>query len=396
MNNTKTTPEKPILSKKKQTHRRTQSNSDFSNSHSEPNLRLSTPQHHNLDCKSSLNKTPSLTETNVQMNNCEQQNIIKKPSDDKQVIIETLDLTPQEQMKLSGTAGYGTINSGFFRFGKKRTFENCPKYLELMLTSTSQSNEEEKKHNDLPEIDISPLKEHNRNISNNYNKINEESMETESEISKRSSICRLSISKPKKDSIMKSDFIEAIAEILQAEDGKQLKIFKNKLRKKGHSKSCFSFNLQAFNLKLKNYLDNKKSVSIRKNEIIFSDSFSKINSSHTNSIVNFSGAHANQNLRKKSDESLMVNKINSSLTKHKKTSTSVFNSKFKNSMLHDKHQCMVQIQEFDKKIKEMEKNIELLQEKTEDLENENKSLSSRIIDVSNEKKAGDLVFTTNL
>ena len=389
--NPQPTNEKLNLSKKK-LHRRTQSNSDFAASRVEPPLRLSsTPL--NIDNNKVLNKVTSLTETNFVQNNetCEQQNTNKKGSEDKQVIIETLDLTPQEQMKLAGTAGYGTINSGFFRFGKKRTFENCPKYLELMLTGMTVSNEEEKKNNDFGEIDISPLKEHSINISINYNKINEESMETESERSKKSSICcRLSISKQKKDSNMKSDFIEAIQEILQAEDVK-FKTLKNKLRKKGHSKSCYSFNLLAFNSKLKNYYDNKKSVSIRKNEILYSDSLSKLNSSHTNSIANFSATNHNQNLRKKSDESLMINKINSSLTKHKKTSTSIFNSKIKTPLTHDKHEFLIEIQGFDKKIKELEKKIGILQEKTEDLEYENKSLSSKIINVSNEKKAGDLV-----
>jgi len=190
---------------------------------------------------------------------------------------------------------------------------------------------------------------------------------------------------------MKSDIIEAIEELLIAEDGNKLKLYRSKLKKKGHSKSCFSFNLHAFNLKLRNFIENKKSVSIRKNEILYSDSISKLNSSNNNSMINFS-AHRDQNLRKKSDESLMVNKLNSSITKHKKTSTSVFSTKLKNNISHDKRECMIKIHEYDQKIKDLEKKIFLLQEKTDNLECENKSLSTKIIDVSNEKKAGDLVI----
>ena len=380
--------------KKRQLHRRTQSNSDFSaSSHSEPHNRLSTPQH----VERTLNKNLSLTETMLAQNcnNDTNANNSKKNSDEKQVIIETLDLTPQEQLKLAGAAGYGNITSGFFKFGKKRTLENCPKYLELMMGSSPLMHEEEKKGNDMPDIDVSPLKDHSRNISVNYNKIAEESMETESEVSKvskRSSLCvRLSISKQKKDSMMKSDIIEAIEELLQAEDGKMRLLSKSKLKKKGHSKSCFSFNLHAFNLKLRNFIENKKSVSIRKNEMLYSDSVSKLNSSHTNSMINFS-AHRNQNLRKKSDESLMINKLNSSITKHKKTSTSIFNTKLKNNTSHEKRECMLRIHEYDKKIKELEKKITFLQQKTDNLESENKSLSTKILDAAYEKKAGDLVI----
>lgn len=382
-----------LMQKKKQFHRRTQSNSDFATSPQtilENFNRLSTPQNQ----EKTLIKTTSLTETNFQQSP-QQQNSEnnKKNQEDKQVIIETLDLTPQEQLKMAGAAGYGSMTPGFFRFGKKKTLENCPKFMELMMLSNSPPHEEEK-HNEIIEIDVSPLKEHGRHISINFNRINEESMETESNISKRSSFCcKLSISKQKKDSVMiKSDFIEAIEEILQAEEGKKAKEFKNRLRKKGHSKSCLSFNLHAFNLKLKNYIENKKSMSIRKHEILFSDSHSKVCSSHTNSMMNFSNTQQGHALRKKSDESLMINNLNSSIMKHKKTSTSLFNPKMKNVQIHDnKHECVAKIQEFDKKIKEMEKTIGILQEKTSMLEKENVSLSHRIIDATNEKIVGDKV-----
>lgn len=376
-------PEKSAISnKKKQSHRRTQSNSDFSTDSNQLINRLSTPQH----LEKTLIKVNSFNETNISQTTQDQEtpNINKKPSVDKQVIIETLDLTPQEQMKLAGTAGYGTLNLGFFRFGKKRTFENCPKYLELMLSGCSNTEE---KQGDLSEFDISPLKD----ISINYNMINEESMETESHVSKSSLCFKPSISKQKRDSLFKSDFLGALEEVLMAENSMNKLMrpldSKMKMRKKGHSKSCFGFNLLAFNLKLKNYFENKKSVSIKKNEIMLSDCISKRNSSQTNSIVNFT----KQKLRKKSDESLMINKINSSFAKHKKTSTSVFNPVSKIPII-DKHDYLVKIQEFEKKIKEMESIICLLNEKTKILENENKSLSCRIIDVSKEKKDGDLVY----
>lgn len=388
------------LQRKQHFHRRTQSNSDFSSTPQNSNIlttlnRFSIPLQQNSE--KTILKTASLTDTNIQTTNAEPQPVEKPPNEEKQVIIETLDLTPQEQLKLAGTAGHGSITPGFFRFGnKKKTMENCPKFMELMM-GFSPSNDEEKKDGNIEEIDISPLKEHSRNISTNFNRINEESMETESNISKRSSLCcKLSISKQKRESFIRSDYIEAIEEILQAEDGKKkIMIFSDKLlrKKKGHSKSCLSFNLHSFNLKLKNYIESKKSMSIRKNEVIFSDSHSKMNSSQTNSMMNYSHSQQKRSLRKKSDESWMINNLNSSITKHKKTNTSVFNPLSKQPLCNDKQECMAQIQLFDKKIKEMEKTIGILQSKTNSLEKKNQTLSEQILDAVNEKKVREIVIS---
>lgn len=206
---------------------------------------------------------------------------------EKQIIIETLDLSPQDQLKLAGVPGYGN-NKGLFKFNGRK---ELPKFMELMKMG-AEKNEEAKN-------------------SENVSRINEESMENVSEISKKSSATFSAVRDLFKSGNFSLNIVDEIQKMLQSDGKGRIK--------KGHSKSCFWGNIGT---KIRAILQHTTSISFQRQK---KDSHFWNSCSHSKvSSMNMNGSSLTLNgkkIRKRSDECLL-NKIESSwLTKHKKTLT---------------------------------------------------------------------------
>lgn len=206
---------------------------------------------------------------------------------EKQIIIETLDLSPQDQLKLAGVPGYGG-NKGLFKFSGRR---ELPKFMELMKMGGEKSEDAKN--------------------SENVSRINEESMENVSEISKKSSATFSAVRDLFKSGNISLNIMDEIQKMLKS-DGKER-------IKKGHSKSCFWGNIGT---KIRVILQHTASISIQRQK---KDSHFWNSCSHSKvSSLNMNGSSLTLNgkkIRKRSDECLL-NKIESNwLGKHKKTLT---------------------------------------------------------------------------
>jgi hypothetical protein len=191
---------------------------------------------------------------------------------------------------MSGVAGYGN-NRNLFKFTGRR---ELPKFMELMKLGGEKSEESKN--------------------SENVSRINEESMENTSEISKRSSAGFSAVRELFKSGNFSLNIVDEIQKMLKSEGKMRLK--------KGHSKSCFWGTIGTKIRAILQHTQHTASISIQRQKkdshFCNSCSHSKVSSLNLN---NSNFTLNGKKIRKRSDGCL-INKIESSwLAKHRKTLT---------------------------------------------------------------------------